>query len=85
MRSIALLALLGTVGGCYFGDYHDPCADQYDNSSIGPVLPADFLEVRLDHADAEDERLLALRPVGAPWLKRMDVLRVALSPWLRGQ
>ena len=40
MRSLVLVALLHTVGGCYFGDYHDPCANQYDNSAIDPVLPA---------------------------------------------
>ena len=39
MRLVALLSLLATVAGC-FGDYHDPCVGDYDNSSIGPVLPA---------------------------------------------
>jgi tRNA threonylcarbamoyladenosine biosynthesis protein TsaE len=50
-----------------------------------PVLPADFLEVRLAHGDLDEERLLRLRPVGARWTARLGALRAALSPWLDGQ
>lgn len=55
--------------------------------AIVPVLPADFLEVRIRFADdpdaegADDERRWHLRPVGARWNARADALRATLEPW----
>ncbi len=50
-----------------------------------PVLPADFLEVRLaydDDDEGDDERrVLTLRPVGAAWANRARALELALEPW----
>ena len=48
-----------------------------------PVLPADFLEIRLayDDAGADDARRLDLRPVGAAWANRAVALQRALAPW----
>jgi len=46
-----------------------------------PVLPADLLEVRLEHGDGDDERTLTFRAVGAGWARRMDELARAVSPW----
>jgi tRNA threonylcarbamoyladenosine biosynthesis protein TsaE len=46
-----------------------------------PVLPADFLEVRLQHTDADDERELDFRPVGGGWAARRGALERALAQW----
>ena len=46
------------------------------------VLPADRLDVHLDYGEAEDERVLVLRPVGPRWAGRADELERVLSPWL---
>lgn len=44
-------------------------------------LPADFLEVRLEAGEAEDERLLTLVATGPSWPPRMRGLGEALSGW----
>lgn len=49
--------------------------------AIAPVLPADYLEVRLSLADGDDDRLLTFRPVGPRWAARERWLRDALVPW----
>jgi tRNA threonylcarbamoyladenosine biosynthesis protein TsaE len=49
--------------------------------AVTPVLPADFLEVRLETADAPDDRLLHVRSVGPAWPPRADALRRVLAPW----
>jgi tRNA threonylcarbamoyladenosine biosynthesis protein TsaE len=47
-----------------------------------PVLPADFLEVRLAYEDGDDEtRDLRLAPVGPSWARRWRALQVALARW----
>jgi hypothetical protein len=46
-----------------------------------PVLPADFLEIRLTYGDDDDRRLLELRPVGAGWAARTVALQRALERW----
>ena len=47
-----------------------------------PALPADFLEVRLDYVeDDDDARALALRVVGPTWSPRQTALLKALSRW----
>jgi tRNA threonylcarbamoyladenosine biosynthesis protein TsaE len=50
-----------------------------------PALPADFLEVRLTHGDADDQRSIELRPVGARWHRRADALSRAAAPWAPGR
>jgi tRNA threonylcarbamoyladenosine biosynthesis protein TsaE len=47
-----------------------------------PVLPADFLEVRLLYRDADDERGLTFRAVGASWAARVAALQRAIDQWL---
>jgi tRNA threonylcarbamoyladenosine biosynthesis protein TsaE len=47
-----------------------------------PVLPADFLEVRLEYVEADDERQISLRPVGAAWFARRTAVAAALGRWL---
>ena len=49
--------------------------------AILPVLPHDFLEVRLTFGPEEDDRHVAFRPVGAAWALRADALAGVLSPW----
>lgn len=48
-----------------------------------PVLPADFLEIRLEYGggDEDDVRRLTFRPVGAAWANRTVALQKALAPW----
>lgn len=47
-----------------------------------PVLPADFLEIRLEYGDTDDARRLVLRPVGPGWANRAAALARALEPWV---
>ncbi len=49
--------------------------------AITPVLPQDLLEVRLTFGDGDDDRVLALRPVGPRWGVRLDGLAGVLAPW----
>jgi tRNA threonylcarbamoyladenosine biosynthesis protein TsaE len=50
--------------------------------AIAPVLPNDYLEVRLTFGEADDdERRIALRPVGPGWARRQVSLLRALAPW----
>ena len=46
------------------------------------ALPPEFLEVRLELGDDDDERVLRLRGAGASWAARDDALRGALDRWL---
>ena len=46
-----------------------------------PALPADFLEIRLEHGATDDERILTFRPVGPGWHARSGDLRAVLAPW----
>lgn len=48
---------------------------------IAPVIPADFLEVRIDFGDADDDRRFAVRVVGAAWASRAADVRSALERW----
>ena len=50
--------------------------------AILPVLPHDFLEVRLTFGAGDDDRHVAFRPVGVAWAPRSDALAGVLSPWL---
>lgn len=49
---------------------------------VAPALPADFLEVRMAYGEADDERRLAVRPVGPCWSSRSHALWEALAPWV---
>lgn len=48
---------------------------------IAPVLPADYLEVRIDFGEGDDDRLFALRLVGPSWAGRRPEVRAALERW----
>ncbi len=48
---------------------------------VEPVLPADFLEVRFEFGDDDDERLVRLRPVGTSWAARAAALARATERW----
>ena len=48
---------------------------------ITPVLPADFLEVRITLGDGDDDRVLEFSTVGARWAARQRALGAALAPW----
>ena len=48
---------------------------------VTPVLPPDFLEVRLADGDSDDERLVRLRTVGPSWPSRAEALRRAVGRW----
>ncbi len=50
--------------------------------TIIPVLPADFLEVRLRLGEGDDDRVVELHPVGARWSARMRAITTALAPWI---
>ena len=49
---------------------------------VAPALPADFLEIRFDVGESEDERRLVLRSVGPSWPPRLARLRRALDRWV---
>ena len=49
--------------------------------AVAPVLPADFLEVRLEASGAPDDRLVTIRSVGPAWPPRADALRRAVARW----
>jgi tRNA threonylcarbamoyladenosine biosynthesis protein TsaE len=44
-----------------------------------PALPADFLEVRLEHAEAPDDRRVRIRALGPSWSPRMAALARAVD------
>ena len=46
-----------------------------------PTLPADFLEVRLDQGDSDDDRTIAFEAVGPSWAPRMGALARAVGRW----
>lgn len=50
--------------------------------AVLPALPSDFLEVRLELGQDDDERVVGLRPVGTAWLARVEALRKVLDRWL---
>jgi tRNA threonylcarbamoyladenosine biosynthesis protein TsaE len=49
--------------------------------AIVPVLPRDFLEVRLSFGEGDDDRELRLRAVGSRWSARDRRLAEVLAPW----
>ena len=50
--------------------------------AILPVLPHDFLEVRVTFGPEDDDRYLALNPVGPAWVPRGDAVAAVLGPWI---
>jgi tRNA threonylcarbamoyladenosine biosynthesis protein TsaE len=46
-----------------------------------PTLPADFLEVRLDQGDNDDDRTIAFEAVGPSWAPRLAALGRAVGRW----
>ena len=48
-----------------------------------PALAADFLEVRLEWCEGEDERRVTLGAVGPGWSARQGALSAALGRWRR--
>jgi tRNA threonylcarbamoyladenosine biosynthesis protein TsaE len=46
-----------------------------------PTLPADFLEVRLDQGDNDDDRTIDFEAVGPSWAPRMAALGRAVGRW----
>ena len=46
-----------------------------------PVLPADFLEVRITYTDLDDTRRFTLRTVGASWANRAVALGRSIGRW----
>jgi tRNA threonylcarbamoyladenosine biosynthesis protein TsaE len=51
--------------------------------AVIPVLPSDYLEVRLTMADVAtpDRREVELQPVGPAWAARQRALAEAIGPW----
>ncbi len=49
--------------------------------TITPALPADFLEVRMELGDGDDDRHVDLRVVGSSWASRLRSLDAALARW----
>lgn len=49
--------------------------------AIAPCLAADFLEVRLELGEDDDDRRLNLSVVGPSWSARLGPLRAALARW----
>jgi tRNA threonylcarbamoyladenosine biosynthesis protein TsaE len=49
---------------------------------IAPVLPQDYLEVRIRLGDGDDDRVLELEPVGQRWSARMRALTTAIRRWV---
>jgi tRNA threonylcarbamoyladenosine biosynthesis protein TsaE len=50
--------------------------------AIRPLLPHDYLEVRITFGPGDDDRYLALNPVGPAWVPRGDAVTAVLSPWI---
>ena len=49
--------------------------------AIEPVMPADYLEVRLTYGEGDDDRDLELRCVGSRWSARRRILGETIAPW----
>jgi tRNA threonylcarbamoyladenosine biosynthesis protein TsaE len=47
-----------------------------------PVLPADYLEIRIGLGEGDDDRVFSFTTVGGRWSLRERALGAALTPWL---
>jgi tRNA threonylcarbamoyladenosine biosynthesis protein TsaE len=52
--------------------------------TIAPVLPADYLELRLEFGEGDDDRRITTRVVGPSWSARVRALERVLAPWTEG-
>lgn len=52
--------------------------------AILPVLPHDYLEVRITFGPEDDDRYLAFQAVGPAWAPRVDAVAGVVSPWGAG-
>lgn len=52
--------------------------------AIVPMLPADYLEVRITFGPGDDDRDVALHPVGVRWQARSRSVAAAVAPWTEG-
>lgn len=52
--------------------------------AVLPVVPADYLQVRLAFGEADDERQLRFGLVGPRWSARQRGLHETLAPWIEG-
>jgi tRNA threonylcarbamoyladenosine biosynthesis protein TsaE len=48
---------------------------------LANILPANFLEIRLELGATDDERVLRVRSVGNAWAGRIAPLQRCLDPW----
>lgn len=48
---------------------------------VAPLLHADFLEVRIELGEADEERRCGVRAVGPSWSNRLRALQSALGRW----
>jgi tRNA threonylcarbamoyladenosine biosynthesis protein TsaE len=51
---------------------------------VEAVLPADFLEVRIEFGGGDDDRILRVRVVGPSWAARTSAIGRALERWSDG-
>ncbi len=49
--------------------------------AIAPTLPADFLVVRMELDDGDDDRLLDIHAVGPSWTARLGSVGAAVARW----
>jgi tRNA threonylcarbamoyladenosine biosynthesis protein TsaE len=52
--------------------------------AIVPVVPADYLEIRILLGDDDDERTLELHTVGPSWSARSRAVATVVAPWVAG-
>lgn len=50
--------------------------------SILPALPPEYLEVRLQLGDGDDDRSIELVAIGRRWAARVDTVADAVAPWV---
>lgn len=50
--------------------------------AILPALPTDYLEVRFTYGEDDEERSIAVRPVGPRWSARLRAVTTAISTWV---
>jgi tRNA threonylcarbamoyladenosine biosynthesis protein TsaE len=48
-----------------------------------PAVPQEFLEVRNELGDGDDERVVRLRGAGGTWAARADAIGGVLDPWVQ--
>lgn len=49
--------------------------------SVIAAVPADFLELRFQFGDGDDDRTIEIRTVGNRWSARSRAITTALAPW----